>query len=270
MNKKGIIINDNGGCDQEVAKMFNDLCKFIEQPYHDCFNNTNKALYEHYNRRWNKAKGSLKHNYFSMPWTTISIIATLLIVMTLLQTIFSVISAFFSKLKLDSIWRFFPQEIRASVSNMSNFAKQDVYLLVKIIIIISNIARNDKEVLKLSNNLGKFLELPSNDRFNNIKKSLTKSYLSIAIDWCLSLKHNYFNIPWAIVSFFCSNLSHCSNAPSNYILVYLHFLASQTYIYIYRFFFLKKNYSFSPLAWLNTFSNKYYIIFKFVTMPENF
>ena len=65
---------------------------------------------------------------------------------------------------------------------MSNFAKQDVYLLVKIIIIISNIARNDKEVLKLSNNLGKFLELPSNDRFNNIKKSLTKSYLSIAID----------------------------------------------------------------------------------------
>ncbi|XP_022962578.1 UPF0481 protein At3g47200-like [Cucurbita moschata] len=99
---KGIIINDNGGCDQEVAKMFNDLCKFVEQPYHDCFNNTNKALYEHYNRRWNKAKGSLKHNYFSMPRTTISIIATLLIVMTLLQTIFSVISAFFSKLKLDS------------------------------------------------------------------------------------------------------------------------------------------------------------------------
>ena len=90
-----IIINDIGGSNKEVSKLFNNLCKFVEERCDDQFNEISKDLRDHCNKRWNKAKASLKHNYFNTPWAAISFIAaTLLIIFTLLQTIFSEISAF--------------------------------------------------------------------------------------------------------------------------------------------------------------------------------
>ncbi|XP_022961905.1 UPF0481 protein At3g47200-like [Cucurbita moschata] len=90
-----IIINNIGGSDKEVSKLFNNLCKFVEERCDDKFNEISKALRDHCNKRWNKAKASLKHNYFNTPWAAISFsAATLLIILTLLQTIFSAISAF--------------------------------------------------------------------------------------------------------------------------------------------------------------------------------
>ncbi|GKV08823.1 hypothetical protein SLEP1_g20399 [Rubroshorea leprosula] len=45
----------------------------------------------HYNSPWNKWKANLKHKYFNTPWTLISLVtATLLLLLTLLQTIFSI------------------------------------------------------------------------------------------------------------------------------------------------------------------------------------
>ncbi|XP_038886585.1 UPF0481 protein At3g47200-like [Benincasa hispida] len=94
--KADIIINDIGGSDIEVSQLFNNLCKFVAVPsYSSHFNNISKDLVEHYNGWWNKSKASLKHNYFNTPWAFISFFAaTLLIILTLLQTIFSAISAF--------------------------------------------------------------------------------------------------------------------------------------------------------------------------------
>ena len=93
--KAGIIINNIGGSDKEVSKLFNNLCKFVETSSDDSLNNISNTLREHCNRRWNKAKASLKHNYFNTPWAIVSFFAaTFLIILTLSQTIFSGMSVF--------------------------------------------------------------------------------------------------------------------------------------------------------------------------------
>lgn len=95
LEKAGIIINDIGGSDKEVSKMFNDLCKFVIVPHNTHFNDISIALREHCNRRYNRARAALKHDYFYTPWASISVIgAILLIILTFLQTVFSGISAF--------------------------------------------------------------------------------------------------------------------------------------------------------------------------------
>ncbi|CAK9312843.1 unnamed protein product [Citrullus colocynthis] len=93
--KAGVIINNIGGNDKEVSSLFNHLGKFVSESSSTYFDDIRKALREHCNGRWNKAKASLKHNYFNTPWAIISFFAaTFLILLTLLQTIFSAISAF--------------------------------------------------------------------------------------------------------------------------------------------------------------------------------
>ncbi|XP_011649818.1 UPF0481 protein At3g47200 [Cucumis sativus] len=100
LEKAGIIVNDIGGSHKEVSKLFNNLSKFVNRSdnnseYFKKFQGISKALCEHRDRRWNKLKASLKHNYFNTPWASISVFAaTLVIVLTLLQTIFAVISTF--------------------------------------------------------------------------------------------------------------------------------------------------------------------------------
>ncbi|KAA0064943.1 hypothetical protein IC582_006200 [Cucumis melo] len=91
----GVIINQIGGSDKEVADLFNNFCKFITAPKSSNFDSIIKDLCEHCNGRWNRAKASLKHNYFNTPWAFISFFAaTLLILLTLLQTIFTAITTF--------------------------------------------------------------------------------------------------------------------------------------------------------------------------------
>ena len=99
--KAGIIVNKIGGSNIEVSELFNNLGKFVTVPNCCHFNHINKPLREHCNRRWNKAIATLKHNYFNTPWTIVSFLgAILLLVLTILQTIFSSISAFPSKSNL--------------------------------------------------------------------------------------------------------------------------------------------------------------------------
>ncbi|XP_016899495.2 UPF0481 protein At3g47200-like [Cucumis melo] len=93
--KVGVINNSIGGSDKEVSDLFNDLCKYVtiskSSPYTEIINN----LCEHCDEWWNRAMASLIHNYFNTPWAIISFFAgALLLILTLLQTIFSAISAF--------------------------------------------------------------------------------------------------------------------------------------------------------------------------------
>ncbi|XP_031737062.1 UPF0481 protein At3g47200 [Cucumis sativus] len=93
--KAGVIINDTGGSDKEVSELFNSLTKLVTTPLPSYFDDTSKALRVHCDGSWNKAKASLKHSYFNTPWAIISFFAaTFLIILTILQTIFSAISAF--------------------------------------------------------------------------------------------------------------------------------------------------------------------------------
>ncbi|XP_038886293.1 UPF0481 protein At3g47200-like [Benincasa hispida] len=87
----GVIINNIGGSDKEVSDLFNNLNKFVTIPNSTHYDHISKDLRAYCDGWWNKAKASLKHNYFNTPWAFISFFAaTFLILLTLLQTIFSV------------------------------------------------------------------------------------------------------------------------------------------------------------------------------------
>ncbi|XP_011650198.1 UPF0481 protein At3g47200 [Cucumis sativus] len=91
----GVIINTLGGSDKDITEMFNNLSKYVTFPVCSHFDDISKDLRKHCNKRWNKAIASLKHNYFNTPWAIISFLAaTILIFLTILQTIFSAISTF--------------------------------------------------------------------------------------------------------------------------------------------------------------------------------
>ncbi|KAF8012425.1 hypothetical protein BT93_I0549 [Corymbia citriodora subsp. variegata] len=80
------------GSDDEVADLFNRLCQEV------AFNIGGSYLSElsfdlnrYYSLKWNKWRASLKHNYFSNPWTIISVIAAfVLLVLTVTQTFYGV------------------------------------------------------------------------------------------------------------------------------------------------------------------------------------
>lgn len=86
------IIDNMLGDDEVVAAMFNRLGDHVGMtPIRDFF--YAKVCYdinEHYNSPWNKRMASLRHNYFNTPWALISFVAAVfLLVLTLLQTIFT-------------------------------------------------------------------------------------------------------------------------------------------------------------------------------------
>ncbi|XP_012465371.1 UPF0481 protein At3g47200 [Gossypium raimondii] len=88
------VIDNWLGDDEAVALMFNKLQDSIYMMsedfyYADIFGRVN----EHRQRKWNKWKAALKKNDFNTPWSLISFLAALvLLLLTLLQTIFSVLS----------------------------------------------------------------------------------------------------------------------------------------------------------------------------------
>ncbi|XVF29174.1 hypothetical protein REPUB_Repub15cG0097300 [Reevesia pubescens] len=80
------------GDDKAVATMINSLGVFISYSpnfyYTEVFNKVNK----HCSKRCNKWMANLKHNYFNSPWVLLSVLAAALLLFTMLQTIFSVLS----------------------------------------------------------------------------------------------------------------------------------------------------------------------------------
>lgn len=92
--KAGVIINNIGGSDKEVSDLFNNLGKFDTESSSPHYDSISKALCEHCNGCWNKAKASLKHNYFNTPWAFISFFAATFLILLTVQTIFSGITTF--------------------------------------------------------------------------------------------------------------------------------------------------------------------------------
>lgn len=89
-----IITNHIGGSNGEIVKLFNDLCKDVAVAS-DCyyFDGITKELHNHCARRRNRWMASLRRDYFNSPWASISFsAATFLLLLTLIQTISSVIS----------------------------------------------------------------------------------------------------------------------------------------------------------------------------------
>ncbi|ESR34127.1 hypothetical protein CICLE_v10006434mg [Citrus x clementina] len=89
------ILHNCLGDDEVVANMFNRLGDSVALPlynfYGDIFHNVNKYC----DRHWNIWIANLRHNYFNTPWTIISVFAALfLLILTLTQTLFSVLAYF--------------------------------------------------------------------------------------------------------------------------------------------------------------------------------
>ncbi|GKV37438.1 hypothetical protein SLEP1_g45469 [Rubroshorea leprosula] len=89
---KSKIIDNLLGDDESVAALFNKLgdhAKFSRKSffYAQLFNDIN----EHYEKPWNTWKANLRQKYFNTPWAFISFLAaTLLILLTVLQTTFTI------------------------------------------------------------------------------------------------------------------------------------------------------------------------------------
>lgn len=89
--KKRIIQNDLGGY-EEVTDLFNNICKqvVVREFY---FTQLCEQVDAYYNKSWHGYRASLKQDYFKNPWAIISFIAAIvLLLLTTLQTIYSVLS----------------------------------------------------------------------------------------------------------------------------------------------------------------------------------
>ncbi|XP_077239938.1 UPF0481 protein At3g47200-like [Tasmannia lanceolata] len=95
LEEKGIIENLLGS-EKEVAILFNDMCNDV---IFDVRDNYLKEIFKEVSiycaSDWNKWRAKLMHDYFSNPWAVISFVAAIiLLILALLQTIFSGIPIF--------------------------------------------------------------------------------------------------------------------------------------------------------------------------------
>ncbi|KAG6424703.1 hypothetical protein SASPL_115123 [Salvia splendens] len=92
LSRRGIIENWLGD-ENEVAEMVNKLSESVSGPgkdfvYANMFEDVNK----HCGRRWNRWMANLRKNYFYNPWTIISVlVALVLLLLTFTQTVFTIL-----------------------------------------------------------------------------------------------------------------------------------------------------------------------------------
>jgi len=91
--RKGIIIHRLGN-DAAVSNIINHLCENIGDSY-ACFGDISEKINHHYESRFNRMKATLKLVYFPNIWRgTATVAAAILLILTFIQTIASVKSAF--------------------------------------------------------------------------------------------------------------------------------------------------------------------------------
>ncbi|PIA38093.1 hypothetical protein AQUCO_02800023v1 [Aquilegia coerulea] len=91
-------ILDHGlGSEEEVASLFNNLCKEISFDINDCYlSKVSSDVNRYVDKKWNRWRASLKQEYFSNPWAVVSLVAAVfLIALTIAQTFYSVFAYYF-------------------------------------------------------------------------------------------------------------------------------------------------------------------------------
>ncbi|KAG6386782.1 hypothetical protein SASPL_151956 [Salvia splendens] len=85
------------GSDGEVAELFNRLCQEVVFDINDSsLSRLSEKVNRYYDHRWNAWRASLTHKYFNNPWSIISFIAAIVLVMlTLAQTFYAVYAYYF-------------------------------------------------------------------------------------------------------------------------------------------------------------------------------
>ena len=90
------IIRSGLGSNEEVALLFNKLCKDIVWSVDGSYlADLIEEVNQHTQKRWPKWRAKLVRDYFSNPWAIISLIAgAIILILTFLQTYFSVFAYF--------------------------------------------------------------------------------------------------------------------------------------------------------------------------------
>ncbi|KAK2980227.1 hypothetical protein RJ640_018334 [Escallonia rubra] len=110
--EKARVIENYLGSGEDVSDLFNNLCKEVELEKNFFFFSQWKQVDDYYNRPWPRRLASLRRNYFSNPWTGISVIAALILfALTVVQTVYSVRSSNEWKLVDDYYNRPWPRSI---------------------------------------------------------------------------------------------------------------------------------------------------------------
>ncbi|KAL5700867.1 hypothetical protein ACHQM5_026269 [Ranunculus cassubicifolius] len=94
------IIDHGLGSEEEVAILFNNLCKEISFNINDCYlSKVSSDVNRYFDKRWNRWRASLKQEYFSNPWAIVSLLAAVcLIGLTMTQTLYTIIPYYFPTL----------------------------------------------------------------------------------------------------------------------------------------------------------------------------
>ncbi|XXG44913.1 hypothetical protein AAC387_Pa02g0142 [Persea americana] len=84
------------GSDEEVALLFNKLCRGITWDFKNSYlAKVSEEVIKHTQKRWPKWRAKLVRDYFSNPWAILSLIAAVVIlILTILQTYFAVFAYF--------------------------------------------------------------------------------------------------------------------------------------------------------------------------------
>ncbi|XP_058084091.1 UPF0481 protein At3g47200-like [Magnolia sinica] len=91
LHRNGIIDNLLGS-DDEVAHLFNRLCIGIFHNFEGSYlSDVKDNVQKHCENKWNMWRASLKRNYFTNPWSVISLLAaSILLLLTITQTFYTV------------------------------------------------------------------------------------------------------------------------------------------------------------------------------------
>ena len=86
------------GSDKELAILFNNLCRGVTLDFNDShFAGIFEGVNKHTQQSWPKYRAKLVRDYFSNPWAILSLIAAIaILILTFLQTYFSIFGYFMS------------------------------------------------------------------------------------------------------------------------------------------------------------------------------
>lgn len=92
LRESGIVKNYLGS-EAEVAELFNGLCKGVSLPPKDVFEKLHSKVIKHYGSKFKVWFAQFIKDYFSSPWKFLALLGAILaLVLTLLQTIYSILA----------------------------------------------------------------------------------------------------------------------------------------------------------------------------------
>ncbi|GJN29489.1 hypothetical protein PR202_gb17715 [Eleusine coracana subsp. coracana] len=90
------VLTNTVGSDKAVAKLFNGLSRDVVLEPQSALDDVHREVNAYCRKRWNRWRANLVHTYFRSPWSFLSLAAAVfLLVMTVMQTVYTVLSYYY-------------------------------------------------------------------------------------------------------------------------------------------------------------------------------